>query len=143
MAKAYLTEETVYGTTDSARVNGTCYTDGRDLALGCKVFVEGDGCEMTGDQMAAAYDHLRILADCEICGSVEFSDGCRLKVKYVTNCVDPNSRLLDVSPYGVGNTTVLRSQSQSQSRYQGNATDALGVETGAVGGTIMFRSQPS
>jgi chitinase len=76
-AKAYLTEETIYGyvyirnkclcfmpfhdqqtnnptrTTDEHPVEGTCYTDGINLTLGCGVFVEGHNCEMTGNQMGA------------------------------------------------------------------------------------------
>ncbi|KAL2822657.1 hypothetical protein BJX63DRAFT_427214 [Aspergillus granulosus] len=55
-----------------------------------------------------AYDHLRRpnLSDCEICGSVEFSDGCRLKVDYVSRCTGASSCLLDVSPQVLGNITI-------------------------------------
>ncbi|KAH1509663.1 hypothetical protein KXX06_007072 [Aspergillus fumigatus] len=53
MAKGFLTEDTLYGTKDSDADTGTCYTDGKNAEFGCGVFVEGDDCEMTGDQMAA------------------------------------------------------------------------------------------
>jgi hypothetical protein len=40
-------------TKESDSDSGTCYTDGKNAGFGCGVFVEGDDCEMTGDQMAA------------------------------------------------------------------------------------------
>lgn len=40
-------------TKDTDTNSGTCYTDGKNAGFGCGVFVEGDDCEMTGDQMAA------------------------------------------------------------------------------------------
>ncbi|KIA75702.1 bacteriodes thetaiotaomicron symbiotic chitinase [Aspergillus ustus] len=95
-------------TTNARSMEPATLTVGINLILGCGVFVEGDGCEMTGNQMGAAYDHLRHpgLGDCEICGSVEFPDGCRLKVDYVSRCTGPNSRLLDVSPQVLGNIKI-------------------------------------
>ncbi|KAJ5210229.1 hypothetical protein N7491_010036 [Penicillium cf. griseofulvum] len=58
MTKASFTETTLYGTKDSDTNSGTCYTDGKNAGFGCGIFVEGDDCEMTGEEIAAAYDHI-------------------------------------------------------------------------------------
>ncbi|KAL5337119.1 hypothetical protein BJX70DRAFT_399926 [Aspergillus crustosus] len=42
MAKDFLVETTLYGTKDSNSDSGTCYTDGKNAATGCGVFVKGD-----------------------------------------------------------------------------------------------------
>ncbi|KAH2337317.1 hypothetical protein KXW87_006348 [Aspergillus fumigatus] len=103
MAKGFLTEDTLYGTKDSDADTGTCYTDGKNAEFGCGVFVEGDDCEMTGDQMAAAYDHIFQETDggCEICGHAFFPNGCQLAVNYVSGCKTTNG----VLQAHVGNST--------------------------------------
>ncbi|KAH2165563.1 hypothetical protein KXV74_005075, partial [Aspergillus fumigatus] len=103
MAKGFLTEDTLYETNDSDADTGTCYTDGKNAEFGCGVFVEGDDCEMTGDQMAAAYDHIFQETDggCEICGHAFFPNGCQLAVNYVSGCKTTNG----VLQAHVGNTT--------------------------------------
>ncbi|KAH1669670.1 hypothetical protein KXX65_008120 [Aspergillus fumigatus] len=103
MAKGFLTEDTLYGTNDSDADTGTCYTDGKNAEFGCGVFVEGDDCEMTGDQMEAAYDHIFQETDggCEICGHAFFPNGCQLAVNYVSGCKTTNG----VLQAHVGNST--------------------------------------
>ncbi|THC89832.1 hypothetical protein EYZ11_010716 [Aspergillus tanneri] len=95
MAKSFLTETTIYGTTDKDTNSGTCYTDGKNAGFGCGVFVEGDNCQMNGDQMAAAYDHIfqKTGGNCGICGHAFFSDGCKLTVNYVSGCQRTNGIL--------------------------------------------------
>ncbi|KAH8427245.1 uncharacterized protein LDX57_004958 [Aspergillus melleus] len=94
MAKSFLTDNTVYGTTGGID-SGTCYTDGKNLGFGCGVFVKGKNCEMTGKQMAAAYDHIfqETGGGCKICGRAFFEEGCRIHVDYVTTCKTTNSLL--------------------------------------------------
>ncbi|KAH1996048.1 hypothetical protein KXV97_001123, partial [Aspergillus fumigatus] len=82
-------------TKDTDTNSGTCYTDGKNAGFGCGVFVEGDDCEMTGDQMAAAYDHIfqETGGDCGICGHAHFDNGCTLTVNYVSGCSTTNGIL--------------------------------------------------
>ncbi|KAJ6084467.1 hypothetical protein N7486_011267 [Penicillium sp. IBT 16267x] len=100
VAKAYLRGNDLYGTLDSDSNTGACYTDGKNAGFGCGVFVSGSGCEMDGNTMAAAYDHLHNSdeGDCGICGSVTFSDGCLLKVDYVGGCQTTLDGPLQVAP---------------------------------------------
>ncbi|THC91217.1 hypothetical protein EYZ11_009321 [Aspergillus tanneri] len=95
MAKGFLVDDTLYGTKDSNSDSGTCYTDGKNAGFGCGIFVKGKNCEMTGSQMAAAYDHLHqdTGGGCAKCGSVHFSDGCLLTVNYVSGCQRTNGPL--------------------------------------------------
>ncbi|EEQ31286.1 symbiotic chitinase [Microsporum canis CBS 113480] len=51
-AKAYLVGNQVYKTSLKDG-GGSCYTDGWNAGTGCGVFLQGENCEMTGDQMAA------------------------------------------------------------------------------------------
>ncbi|KAF4251149.1 hypothetical protein CNMCM8057_006996 [Aspergillus fumigatus] len=85
MAKDFLTENALYGQ--------VAY--GKNAGFGCGVFVEGDDCEMTGDQMAAAYDHIfqETGGDCGICGHAHFDNGCTLTVNYVSGCSTTNGIL--------------------------------------------------
>ncbi|PLB44327.1 bacteriodes thetaiotaomicron symbiotic chitinase [Aspergillus steynii IBT 23096] len=117
MAKSFLTETTVYGASSSPRrrttgngINsGTCYTDGKNAGIGCGVFVKGANCEMTGKQIAAAYDHIfqETGGDCKICGRAFFPEGCRVHVDYVTDCKTSNSLLESFA----GNGTDISSDS--------------------------------
>ncbi|KAJ5135350.1 uncharacterized protein N7515_004628 [Penicillium bovifimosum] len=124
MAKAFLTETTVYGTKDSDYNTGTCYTDGKNAGYGCGVFVEGEDCEMTGDEMAAAYDHIfqETGGDCGICGHTFLSNGCALTVNYVSGCKTSNGALevfvgnaSDVSTTTPSSSTLLMSSSPESS----------------------------
>ncbi|KAL2814058.1 peptidase A4 family-domain-containing protein [Aspergillus cavernicola] len=65
VAKSYIWGDEIYG--------GECYTNNVSGGFGCGVFVKGDG----------AYDHL-IDSGCKICGQVEFSNGCHMRVDYVS-----------------------------------------------------------
>ncbi|KAL5365893.1 bacteriodes thetaiotaomicron symbiotic chitinase [Aspergillus floccosus] len=124
MAKAFLTETTVYGTKDSDYNPGTCYTDGKNAGYGCGVFVEGEDCEMTGDEMAAAYDHIfqETGGDCGICGHAFLSNGCTLTVNYVSGCKTSNGALevfvgnaSDVWTTTASSSTLLMSSSPESS----------------------------
>ncbi|THC87913.1 hypothetical protein EYZ11_012642 [Aspergillus tanneri] len=95
MAKSFLKDDIVYGTTDKDKNSGTCYTDGKNAGFGCGVFVEGDNCQIKGMQMAAAYDHIfqKAGGNCGICGHAFLSDGCKLTVNYVSGCQTTNGIL--------------------------------------------------
>ncbi|KAL4877577.1 hypothetical protein BJY04DRAFT_230539 [Aspergillus karnatakaensis] len=113
MAKDFLTETTIYGTTDKDTNSGTCYTDGKNAGFGCGVFVEGDDCRLTGNEMAAAYDHLfqETGGECKICGHAKFANGCKLTVNYVSGCHSSNGPLQGF----VGNVTYPSVTSSSSS----------------------------
>ncbi|KAI9043450.1 bacteriodes thetaiotaomicron symbiotic chitinase [Aspergillus affinis] len=80
---------------------------------GCNCDLPGakrDNCEMTGKQMAAAYDHIfqETGGGCKVCGRALFEDGCLLHVDYVTTCKTTNS-LLEVF---IGNGSDISSSSE-------------------------------
>ncbi|KAJ5254853.1 hypothetical protein N7505_010004 [Penicillium chrysogenum] len=89
VAKSYIRGDDIYGTT-KGRKSGECYTDGKHASGGCGVFIKGDGCEVKGTTMQAAYDH--IFDDCDhACGHAYFDNGCEMKVDYVTGCHTSNN----------------------------------------------------
>ncbi|KAJ5878943.1 hypothetical protein N7455_002408 [Penicillium solitum] len=89
VAKSYIRGDDIYGTT-SGKKTGECYTDGKHASGGCGVFIKGDGCEVKGTTMQAAYDH--IFDDCnQACGHMVFDNGCEMKVDYVTGCETENN----------------------------------------------------
>ncbi|KAF7587124.1 hypothetical protein BBP40_007695 [Aspergillus hancockii] len=115
MAKSFLKDDITYGTTHDSYDSGECYTDGKNAGFGCGVFVKGKNCEMKGRQLAAAYDHIHQESGggCEKCGSAFFSNGCQVKVDYVSKCKTTNGPLEEV-PGPDGNDTVsLKSPSFS------------------------------
>lgn len=64
-------------------IDGNCYANSN--GQGCKIFVAGDGCTMSGNEMWWANQDLREYG-CDKCGSVHYSNGCRLTVNYVAEC---------------------------------------------------------
>ncbi|KAL5041333.1 hypothetical protein BDW71DRAFT_201451 [Aspergillus fruticulosus] len=90
VAKSYIHGNEIYGTTDDNTNTGECYTDNASGGFGCGIFVKGDGCQLKGTVMQAAYDHLMDYG-CEICGQVEFSNGCHMRVDYVSGCHTSNN----------------------------------------------------
>ncbi|RHZ48405.1 uncharacterized protein CDV56_104274 [Aspergillus thermomutatus] len=93
VAKSYIRGTEVYGTTSANTNTGECYTDGKNAGFGCGIFVKGDGCQLLGTAMQAAYDHLMNadLGGCKICGQVTFSNGCKMRVDYVSGCGTENN----------------------------------------------------
>ncbi|KAL3476522.1 hypothetical protein BJX99DRAFT_270507 [Aspergillus californicus] len=89
VAKSYIRGNQIYGTTDDNAKTGECYTDNVSGGFGCGIFVKGDGCQLEGSVMQAAYDHV-LDSGCEICGQVEFSNGCHMRVDYVSGCTTQN-----------------------------------------------------
>jgi hypothetical protein len=51
---------------------------------GCKVYVQGKGCSLSGDDMWAAYQDLKDvkISGCKKCGTKHFGDGCMLTRDY-------------------------------------------------------------
>ncbi|KAJ9297889.1 CAZyme family GH18 [Paecilomyces variotii] len=92
-AKSYIRGTEIYGTTKANSNTGECYTDGKNAGFGCGVFVSGDGCQILGTTMQAAYDHLmdKTGGNCSTCGQVTFSNGCKMRVDYVSGCQTENN----------------------------------------------------
>ncbi|KAJ9211204.1 CAZyme family GH18 [Paecilomyces variotii] len=93
VAKSYLRGDEIYGTTSANSNSGACYTDDMNAGFGCGVFVKGEGCQLKGTAMQAAFDHLMDadLGGCKICGQVLFSNGCHMRVDYVSGCTQDNN----------------------------------------------------
>ncbi|BBN06872.1 hypothetical protein MPTK1_3g24560 [Marchantia polymorpha subsp. ruderalis] len=67
-----------YFTGGSATSTGVCSGH-------CGLFVSGDLCDLTGDEMITAFDELRS-RNCQKCGIKTYDDGCQFKADYVTGC---------------------------------------------------------
>ncbi|KAL4958045.1 hypothetical protein BDW69DRAFT_179991 [Aspergillus filifer] len=89
VAKSCIHGDEIYGTTDDNTNSGECYTNNVSGGFGCGVFVKGDGCQLKGTVMQAAYDHLMDYG-CKICGQAGFSNGCHMRVDYVSGCKTQN-----------------------------------------------------
>ncbi|KAJ5710536.1 hypothetical protein N7488_004692 [Penicillium malachiteum] len=124
VAKSYLRGDDIYGTTSANSNTGACYTDDKNAGFGCGVFVKGKGCQLKGTTMQAfskseanhpkfcsAFDHLMDadLGGCKICGKVTFSNGCTMRVDYVSGCTTDNN--------GPAQFLTLDSDDMEDSRY--------------------------
>lgn len=67
-------------------INGNCWGD--VAGYGCVVFVTGDGCVASGNEMWWMYQDLRDSdkGGCDKCGSVHYGNGCRFTVNYKSGC---------------------------------------------------------
>ncbi|PYH91865.1 glycoside hydrolase [Aspergillus ellipticus CBS 707.79] len=101
VAKSYIRGDEVYGTTSADTNTGECYTGDMNAGFGCGIFVKGKGCQLLGTTMQAAYDHLMDadLGGCKICGQVLFSNGCHMRVDYVSGCTTENNGLVQFETY--------------------------------------------
>ncbi|PKY07527.1 hypothetical protein P168DRAFT_279494 [Aspergillus campestris IBT 28561] len=52
----------------------------------CGLFVSGDRCSATGQELQEAYDEIRSKGSCTHCGRKEMKDGCFIKIDRVTGC---------------------------------------------------------
>ncbi|KAI9871169.1 MAG: hypothetical protein M1830_009843 [Pleopsidium flavum] len=63
---------------------GTCGANG--LGYGCGVFIEGNGCSISGQDLKTAYNAIRSHA-CTKCGSQKDTETkCQVTINYVTGC---------------------------------------------------------
>ncbi|MCO5602165.1 hypothetical protein L7F22_056293 [Adiantum nelumboides] len=51
----------------------------------CGLFVSGNRCDLSGNEMITAFNELRD-HDCAKCGIKTYDDGCQFKADYVTGC---------------------------------------------------------
>ncbi|KAJ4249972.1 hypothetical protein NW757_007401 [Fusarium falciforme] len=72
-------DPTWYGTQEG-RLTGNCWA--KADGIGCGVFIEGNGCELIGDDVWEYYQKIR--SSCKKCGKVEYKAGCFAKIDYVT-----------------------------------------------------------
>ncbi|KAL3428704.1 bacteriodes thetaiotaomicron symbiotic chitinase [Aspergillus tetrazonus] len=138
MAKSFLKDNTIYGTTDDSYDSGECYTDGKNAGFGCGVFVKGDDCEMPGRQIAAAYDHIfqESGGQCEICGHAYFADGCYVTVDYVSGCQNTNGPLQPIGNASIASISrPLYSSAALLSPTARPSSSPLPAATGAKLGT--------
>ncbi|RAH50969.1 uncharacterized protein BO95DRAFT_438227 [Aspergillus brunneoviolaceus CBS 621.78] len=63
--------------------SGNCWGD---LTQGCGVFIQGQSCSISGNEMWNAYQNIRNIGGCKNCGSYHRKDGCRVTVDYVYQC---------------------------------------------------------
>ncbi|KAI9881315.1 MAG: hypothetical protein M1830_005602 [Pleopsidium flavum] len=68
-----------YGTYTGASNTGTCSGT-------CGLFVSGDHCTVTGQDLIDAYNAIRDQGHCTHCGQFQRSDGCTIKIDRVTGC---------------------------------------------------------
>ncbi|KAF4988226.1 hypothetical protein FGRMN_9896 [Fusarium graminum] len=69
---------------DGKALDGNCWAN--SSGYGCKAFVTGKGCTLSGNEMWWKYQELRDKGNCGKCGSIHYGDGCRFTVNYVTGC---------------------------------------------------------
>lgn len=73
---------------DGKGISSNCW--GNSNGDGCVVFITGDGCVMSGNEMWWMYQDLREKGNCDVCGSVHFYDNkgnkCRFTVNYNSGC---------------------------------------------------------
>lgn len=75
-------------------ISGNCWANYE--GFGCKVYIQGtdqDGnnCHITGDDMWNAYQDIRKIGDCSVCGSKHFGNGCLVSVDYDYGCDNRDS----------------------------------------------------
>ncbi|KAL1849085.1 hypothetical protein Plec18170_007744 [Paecilomyces lecythidis] len=119
-AKSVIRGSVVYGTTSANSNTGECYTDGMNAGFGCGIFVKGDDCQILGTTMQAAYDHLmdKNVGGCTKCGQVTFSNGCTMRVDYVSGCSTTNNGPVQlVSLNGSIATTAMSPATLASSQY--------------------------
>ncbi|KAL3492448.1 Spherulation-specific family 4-domain-containing protein [Aspergillus germanicus] len=69
--------------TESGSLSGNCWGD---QVRGCGVFIQGDGCRISGNDMWNAYQNIRDVGGCAKCGSFHRDDGCLVTINYVYSC---------------------------------------------------------
>ncbi|KAL3473266.1 Spherulation-specific family 4-domain-containing protein [Aspergillus californicus] len=65
---------------ESGSLSGNCWGD---QVRGCGVFIQGDGCRISGNDMWNAYQNIRDVGGCAKCGSFHRDDGCLVTINYV------------------------------------------------------------
>ncbi|KAL4734493.1 hypothetical protein BDV11DRAFT_212744 [Aspergillus similis] len=130
VAKSYIRGDEIYGTTDENTNSGECYTNNVSGGFGCGVFVKGDGCQLKGTVMQAAYDHLMDYG-CEICGQVEFSNGCHMRVDYVSGCTTQNDGLLHLVGFEDDSTVTSENSTSSAVTLVSSLTPSWTTSTSA------------
>ncbi|KAH7029883.1 uncharacterized protein B0I36DRAFT_135694 [Microdochium trichocladiopsis] len=63
--------------------SGTCSANG--FGYGAGIFVKGNGCTAKGGVLKQFYAEIRNRG-CEVCGFVDFGNGCQIKLDYVSGC---------------------------------------------------------
>ncbi|RAH78951.1 hypothetical protein BO86DRAFT_402295 [Aspergillus japonicus CBS 114.51] len=71
-------EDSLYSTQ-----SGDCWGD---LTQGCGVFIQGQNCSISGNDMWNDYQNIRTIGGCKKCGSYQRKDGCRVTIDYVYQC---------------------------------------------------------
>ncbi|CAG8882975.1 unnamed protein product [Penicillium egyptiacum] len=71
-----------YSTTGSS-LDGNCWGD---QTRGCKVFIQGDNCSISGNDMWNDYQNIRKIGGCKKCGTYHIGQGCLVTIDYVYGC---------------------------------------------------------
>jgi hypothetical protein len=83
-------ENTIYHTDRDISASGTCW--GNFVGVGCKVTIEntvkgtGKQCEITGRGLYDAYQDIRKVGSCKVCGFKNLANGCRVRIDAHDGC---------------------------------------------------------
>lgn len=74
---------------DSLAISGNCWANWEQF--GCSVKIrgtdeDGNNCQITSDEMWDAYQDIRNIGGCHVCGSKHFGNGCLVNVDYYYGC---------------------------------------------------------
>ncbi|KAJ5475502.1 hypothetical protein N7539_007789 [Penicillium diatomitis] len=75
-------DQKYYGTYDS-QLTGNCWGD---QTRGCGVFIQGNNCSISGNDLWNDYQNIRNVGGCKKCGSFHRPDGCLVTINYVYTC---------------------------------------------------------
>ncbi|PYI01181.1 hypothetical protein BO78DRAFT_436345 [Aspergillus sclerotiicarbonarius CBS 121057] len=78
----YHSTEVIDGDVYSSQ-SGNCWGD---QTRGCGVFIQGDNCSISGNDLWNDYQNIRNVGGCKKCGSFHREDGCLVTVNYVYDC---------------------------------------------------------
>lgn len=80
--KLHRTNDTYYGP-DMAK-SGAC--NGLVPKFGCGIFVQGEHCVRTGEEIWDDYQNIRYISGCSKCGSMHWAEGCMTTIDYISWC---------------------------------------------------------
>ncbi|RAL02336.1 uncharacterized protein BO80DRAFT_472333 [Aspergillus ibericus CBS 121593] len=78
----YHSSEVIDGDVYSSQ-SGNCWGD---QTRGCGVFIQGQNCSISGNDLWNDYQNIRNIGGCKKCGSFHRDDGCLVTINYVYNC---------------------------------------------------------
>ncbi|GLA52547.1 hypothetical protein AnigIFM63604_009412 [Aspergillus niger] len=76
-------DPTYHSADDQNSLSGNCWGDQN---RGCGVFLQGQNCSISGNDMWNDYQNIRKIGGCKKCGSYHRGDGCLVTINYVYQC---------------------------------------------------------